>query len=154
QLRLRRAEYFVDCEPDCRMMGPPCQLQGVAPVFWLWLGLGIVGGLLLVLCLLGVLLFYHLKRRYLDYLVRIFQEKPLFIIPRGQPVSFGEDVRFQTEDGRTLVGCYLRTSATRRGVILFGLEFGSNRWACVSYCEQLLANGFDIFTFEFRSQGD
>jgi pimeloyl-ACP methyl ester carboxylesterase len=39
-------------------------------------------------------------------------------------------------------------------VILFGLEFGSNRWACVPYCDYLLAQGFDVFGLEFRNQGD
>src|SRR5438874_1714579 len=99
-------------------------------------------------------MYVYLCRKYLPKIERIFQEKPLFVVPRGQPVEGAEDVRFPTRDGRTLVGCYLRARGERRGVILFGLEFGSNRWSCVPYCESLLANGFDIFTFEFRSQGD
>ena len=41
------------------------------------LGLGLVG------------LYCYLLARYLDYLVRIFHEKPLFVIPRGQPVEGG-----------------------------------------------------------------
>jgi pimeloyl-ACP methyl ester carboxylesterase len=102
-----------------------------------------------------VWLYVHLRVNYLDYLVRIFQEKPLFIIPRGQPVANTEEVRFPTENGLTLHGCYLRTSAQQRqGVILFGLEFGSNCWSCVPYCEPLLAQGFDVFTFEPRNQGE
>ena len=51
-------------------------------------------------------------------------------------------------------GCiYLKTPKTRKGVLLFGLEFGSNRWACVPYCEFLREAGYDIFTFETRGQG-
>src|SRR5205823_6927446 len=124
-------------------------------VFWLWLGLGVVLAPVVLLALALVALYLYLLARYLDYLVRIFHEKPLFIIPRGQPVPGAEDVRFATSNGLTLCGCYLRTSARRRqGVILFGLEFGSNRWACVPYCDFLLANGFDIFACEFRGQGD
>src|SRR5262245_10887859 len=100
-------------------------------------------------------LYLYLRIRYLDYLVRIFQEKPLFIIPRGQPIPDAEDVDFRNADGQTLRGCYLRSHVTpRQGVILFGLEFGSNRWACGSYCAFLHAQGFDIFTFECRSQGE
>jgi dipeptidyl aminopeptidase/acylaminoacyl peptidase len=54
-----------------------------------------------------------------------------------------------------LRGCYLRSnSSRRRGVILFGLEYGSNRWACVPYTHYLRSAGFDVFTFEPRSQGD
>jgi fermentation-respiration switch protein FrsA (DUF1100 family) len=124
-------------------------------VFWLWLGLVMVLAPVAVLGLALVGLYFYLLARYLDYLVRIFHEKPLFIIPRGQPVEGAEDVRFASSNGMTLCGCYLRTRARRRqGVILFGLEFGSSRWASVPYCDALLANGFDLFAFEFRGQGD
>src|SRR5947207_2760584 len=99
-------------------------------------------------------LYFVLRRNYLHLMVRIFQEKPLFIIPRGQPVPGAEDVHFTTPDGLTLRGCYLRAPRQRRGVILFGLEFGSNRWSCIPYCEHLLEGGYDIFAFESRSQGD
>jgi pimeloyl-ACP methyl ester carboxylesterase len=98
--------------------------------------------------------YFSLCRAYLGPLVRIFQEKPLFIIPHGQPVPGAEEVSIKTADGLTLRGCYFRGSGPRRGVILFGLEFGSNRWACVPYCDFLLVQGFDIFTFEPRGQGE
>jgi pimeloyl-ACP methyl ester carboxylesterase len=103
-----------------------------------------------------VVFYYHqVKRRFLPHIVRIFQEKPLFIIPRGQPAPDAEEVHLAAPEGLTLCGCYLRTSAARRqGVIFFGLEYGSNRWACVPYCQFLREAGFDIFTFEPRSQGD
>jgi predicted alpha/beta hydrolase len=92
--------------------------------------------------------------KYLEPIVRVFQEKPLFVIPRGQPLPEAEDLSFPTSDGLTLRGCYLATSKPRRGVILFGLEFGSNRWSCRSYCDHLLEAGFDVFAFESRNQGD
>src|SRR5262249_11832556 len=31
---------------------------------------------------------------------------------------------------------------------------GSNCWSCLPYCDHLLANGFDVFAFEPRNQGD
>jgi pimeloyl-ACP methyl ester carboxylesterase len=123
-------------------------------VLWLWLALGILVGPLLLLALAGLALYWHLRLRYLQHVVRIFQEKPLFIIPRGQPAPGAEDVRFPTHDGLKLAGCYLKAAGPRRGVILFGLEFGSSRWSCVPYCEHLLEGGFDVFSFEGRSQGD
>jgi pimeloyl-ACP methyl ester carboxylesterase len=124
-------------------------------VVWLWISLAVILSLALIAALLLLLLYIHLVRRYLDYLVRIFQEKPLFIVPRGQPIDGAEEVRFTAADGLTLHGCYLRTSAPRRqGVILFGIEFGSNCWSCLPYCDHLLANGFDVFAFEPRNQGD
>ncbi len=117
----------------------------------LWSGVGIVLSVPLAI----LIIFLYLRWHYLEFVIRIFQEKPFFIIPRGQPVPEAENVSFRTPDGLTLSGCYFRTTVWRRkGVILFGLEFGSNRWACLPYCEHLLANGFDIFTFESRNQGD
>jgi pimeloyl-ACP methyl ester carboxylesterase len=98
---------------------------------------------------------YYLCRKWLALIVRIFQERPLFIIPRGQPLASAEDVTFQAWDELRLRGCYLKTKAEERiGVVLFGLEFGSNRWSCLPYCEHLLDNGFDVFAFETRGQGD
>jgi pimeloyl-ACP methyl ester carboxylesterase len=122
---------------------------------WLWVGLGVVVGVPVALALFLTGLWVYLRLTYAQHLARIFTEKPLFIIPRGKPVEDAEDVRLRTADGLELRGCYLRTPAERRrGVILFGLEYGSNRWSCVPYCERLLAHGFDVFTFEPRGQGD
>ncbi|HYV38698.1 MAG TPA: prolyl oligopeptidase family serine peptidase [Gemmataceae bacterium] len=124
-------------------------------MLWLWLALGLI--VTAGLAFAGVLLWYYIrvKNRYLPYIVRIFEEKPLFIIPRGEPLKDAENVRLTTPDGLTLHGCYLRTPlANRKGVILFGLEYGSNRWACVPYTHFLRAAGFDIFAFEPRGQGD
>jgi fermentation-respiration switch protein FrsA (DUF1100 family) len=123
-------------------------------VTWLWIGLGILVSIPVLLALTGLVLYWYLRLKYLRHVHRIFQEKPLFVIPRGQPVPEAEDVEFVTADGLKLAGCYLKSQPPRKGVILFGVEFGSNRWSCVPYCEALLANGFDVFSFEFRSQGD
>jgi pimeloyl-ACP methyl ester carboxylesterase len=119
-------------------------------VVWLWLGLA---ALLLAILLPPLVLHVIIIKNYLHFLVRIFQEKPLFIIPRGQPVPDAEQVAFPTTNNLTLQGCYLKTPHPRKGVILFGLEFGSNRWACVPYCEFLREHGYDIFSFEMRGQG-
>lgn len=123
-------------------------------MLWFWLGFaltwftpGLVAGWL-------VHRYFVLCRDYIPNMQRIFLEKPLFIIPRGQPVPGAEDVTFATTDGLKLRGCYLRGDGPRRGVILFGLEFGSNRWSCYGYCEHLLRGGFDVFAYEPRSQGD
>jgi pimeloyl-ACP methyl ester carboxylesterase len=122
-------------------------------VLWFWVGI-IVGGLILTAVVGALLLHLQIMRNYLWAVLRIFQEKPLFIVPRGQPVADAEEIRFPSSDGLTLQGCYLRARGGRRGVILFGLEFGSNRWACVPYCDFLRQHGFDIVTFEPRNQGD
>jgi pimeloyl-ACP methyl ester carboxylesterase len=119
-----------------------------------WVGLGVASGLAGLIALLFLALYVYLRLKYLGNVVRIFQEKPLLTPPRGQPLPGAEDVSFRAADGLTLHGLYLKTHARhRRGVILFGLEFGSSCWACAPYCDQLLENGFDIFTFESRNQG-
>ena len=119
-----------------------------------WLGLALMCSVPLAVGGWMVGLHYWLRWNYLAYMVRIFQEKPLFIVPHGQPVAEAEDVTFATAGGLNLKGCYLRAAGPRRGVILFGLEFGSNRWSCVPYCRHLLDAGYDVFAFEARNQGD
>jgi pimeloyl-ACP methyl ester carboxylesterase len=118
-------------------------------VVWLWIGLTILG----TLAALAIAFHIYIKIRYIPIAIRIFQEKPLFIIPFGQPVPGAEEIDLITADGLTLKGCYLKTTKPRKGVILFGLEFGSSRWGCVPYCEFLIDAGYDIFTFEMRGQG-
>lgn len=117
---------------------------------WLWISLTIAAAL--IVCVLLVMHIFVI-RRYVPVIVRIFEEKPPFILPFGQPRPGAEEVVLTTPDGLALQACYLKTALPRKGVILFGLEFGSNRWACVPYCEFLLEAGYDIFTFEMRGQG-
>jgi uncharacterized protein len=118
-----------------------------------YLGLALTCSVPLLVALTLLLLSFHLHRQYLHHVVRIFQEKPLFIVPRGQPLEGAERVRFPTGDGLTLTGCYLKAERPRRGVILFGLEFGSDCWSCRPYCDHLVGAGFDVFAFESRNQG-
>jgi pimeloyl-ACP methyl ester carboxylesterase len=123
-------------------------------VVWFWLGLALMWSCPVAATAHLVWLHGYLRRKYLHYVVRIFKEKPLFIVPRGQPVADAEDFRITTADGLSLQGCYLKAPSRRRGVLLFGLEFGSNRWACVSYTDYLREAGYDICAVEFRGQGD
>ncbi len=97
---------------------------------------------------------FHYRHKFLEQIVRIFEEKPFFIIPRGTPNADAEDVRFAARNGLTLSGCYLKGHGNRRGVILFGLEFGSDRWSSIQYCERLRKAGYDVFAYEPRNQGD
>ncbi len=121
----------------------------------LWLGILIVCSLPVAVLILLLGVYYFVRWQYLDSLLRYFKETPLFIFPRGEPSSTAEDIRFPTTNGLQLQGCYFKTEQLqRKGVILFGLEFGSNRWSCQPYCEKLLQEGYDIFAFEPRNQGN
>jgi alpha-beta hydrolase superfamily lysophospholipase len=119
-----------------------------------WLGLAIMCSLPTLLAGGFTVKHIYVRWKYQPLMVRIFQEKPLFIIPRGQPQLDAEDVSFATTDGLALRGCYFAAVKPRRGVVLFGLEFGSNRWSSRPYCEHLVEAGFDVFAFESRNQGD
>jgi len=126
-------------------------------VFWFWFVVTVLAVPAVAFGLVIAALYLYIRWKYMAHLLRIFQEKPLFVVPRGEPPADGdgEDVELKTEDGLTLRGCYLKTTAPeRKGVILFGLEFGSNRWACQPYCEKLIEAGYDVLAVEPRNQGD
>ena len=60
-------------------------------MLWLWCGLGI-GLVLFALVAAGLALHVYVVRYYLEVVSRIFQEKPLFVVPRGQPAADAEEV--------------------------------------------------------------
>jgi pimeloyl-ACP methyl ester carboxylesterase len=119
-----------------------------------WVGFAITWSVPVTLVIVVAGMTVYLRWKYIHLIERIFQERPLFIVPRGQPATEAEDVSFPTVGGLRLRGCYFRTPKRRRGVILFGLEFGSDRWSCRAYCDHLIEAGFDVFAFEPRSQGE
>lgn len=122
---------------------------------WCWWLLLVPAALTALLVLLAVGLHVYYRVKMIDQVVRIFEEKPLFIIPRGDPVADAEEVSFRAIDGTLLRGVYLpHRGSYRKGVILFGLEFGSNRWASVPYCGRLRDAGYDVFAYEPRNQGE
>jgi pimeloyl-ACP methyl ester carboxylesterase len=121
------------------------------PLFWIGLALTLsVPALSLVFF---PALYVYLRWKYMGVVTRIFQERPLFVIPRGQPLPGAEEVWLAARDGSRLHGCYLAAKGRRRGVILFGLEYGSTCWSCQPYVEHLVEAGFDVFACEPRSQG-
>lgn len=124
-------------------------------VLWLWILIALVTAPPIAVGLALAVAYLYVRWKYMGFLTRIFQEKPLFVIPRGEPDPSATEVTLTATDRLTLRGCYLPTPApARKGVILFGLEFGSNRWSCRQYCQALLAAGYDVFAMEPRNQGD
>jgi pimeloyl-ACP methyl ester carboxylesterase len=123
-------------------------------IYWFYVGIAVLLIPPVAIGLFLAALYLLLRWRYVPFLVRIFQEKPLFIIPRGQPADDAEHVTLTSADGLVLRGSYFKSTAPRKGVILFGLEYGSDRWAARSYCEKLVAAGFDVFSYEPRNMGE
>lgn len=94
------------------------------------------------------------KYVYLPICVRVFEEVPWLKAPLAEPEAGHEACSFQTADGLTLRGSYLRTTADQRlGVILFCHELLGDRWNALPYVESLRDAGYDIFTFDFRNHG-
>lgn len=91
---------------------------------------------------------------FIPMVVRIFLESPLFMVPKAQPDPSAEDIKLTTPDGLKLSACWIPPRAPLKGVILFGIEFGSNRWSCLHYCQSLLNAGYAIFAYEPRNQGE
>ena len=54
-----------------------------------WLGVALLLSMPVFLFLALVFLHIYIRVRYMHRLIRIFQEKPLFVIPRGQPLARG-----------------------------------------------------------------
>lgn len=92
--------------------------------------------------------------RYTPVILRIFQEKPVFLPLRQEPDPDGEEVRFPTADGQELAGSYFRArSPDRVGVVVFCHEFLGDRWSVLPYADSLRDLGFDLFSFDFRNHG-
>ncbi|WP_435006009.1 alpha/beta hydrolase [Tundrisphaera lichenicola] len=93
--------------------------------------------------------------RYMPKVVRIFEEKPIFLPLRVPPTQDGENVRFRTRDGLHLAGTYLKArTSTRAGVVVFCHEYLSDRWSAKPYVDHLRDQGFDLFSFDFRNHGE
>jgi len=108
--------------------------------------------LLVVAPIAGFLAYVVVK--YVPIVVRVFEEKPMFLPLRVNPVDGGEEVRFRTRDGFGLVGTYLKARTPRRsGVIVFCHEYLSDRWSALPYSDHLRDQGFDLFSFDFRNHG-
>ncbi|MBL9091830.1 MAG: alpha/beta hydrolase [Planctomycetaceae bacterium] len=92
--------------------------------------------------------------RYFPIVYRLIGEAPRLVAEISEPLSGGEECAFRTGDGLTLRGTYLKTPAERRaGVVLFGHELNGDRWNATPYVRDLIAAGYDVFTFDFRNHG-
>jgi pimeloyl-ACP methyl ester carboxylesterase len=110
------------------------------------------GTLASLLCL--VLFLTYLVVKYGPVIVRIFEERPVFMPLKVTPGEMGEVVTFRTEDGLELSASYLaRRKRERAGLLVFCHEYLSDRWSCSPYLDHLRDRGYDIFTFDFRNHG-
>lgn len=106
-----------------------------------------------VTTLLVVDLLFHLIA--VKVAVPVFEGRPPFYPESSPPDATAETVTFPTSNNLRLCGTLFRNPrGANRGLIVFGHEYGANRWTAQNYCEGLLQAGFDIFAFDFRNHGD
>lgn len=87
--------------------------------------------------------------------LRVFESKPLFSVPPFSPDPTAELVSFQTSDGITLRGSLHRQAfRPAKGLILFCPELEGSHWSAASYAQALLEEGYNVFSFDFRNQGE
>ncbi len=92
---------------------------------------------------------------YVRLVLRVFESKPPFAVPSFPPDPSAELVSFVTDDGVTLRGSIHRPLLrSSKGLILFCPELEGSHWSATSYAHGLLEAGFDVVSFDFRSQGE
>lgn len=95
--------------------------------------------------------------RYIHIALNIMRstKPPLARSPLDFEPLQGEPVAFTAFDGMRLNGMLIKAphDQPRRGLIVFAHEFCSDLWSCARYCRPLWEAGYDIFTFDFRNQG-
>lgn len=96
-------------------------------------------------------------RKYVRIIVNIFKDAtvPMGIEPRDYVPVEGERVEFRAFDGHPLNGMFLASNPQQpvRGIVIFAHELNSNMYSAARYCAGLLAAGYEVFTFDFRGQG-
>jgi uncharacterized protein len=91
---------------------------------------------------------------YGSHIDKVLRTKPLLIAETQPHREGGETIEFPSANGRRLSASYFHhAAAKRRGVIAFCHEFGGDRWLFESYLGPLLAEGFDVFAFDFCNHG-
>ena len=113
--------------------------------------------------ILGLLLFLLLLSLVLHVVARVLrigvadessQRRPWLPTHWREPIEEGEEVRFETQDGSVLSGTHLhRLTEASRGTIVYSHELNGDRWNALAYVEHLRAEGFDVFTFDYRNHG-
>lgn len=110
---------------------------------------------LFLLAIVALIVGYILVR-YVPIISRVFQEKPLFLPLKLDPVADGVEHRLRSPDGVAIAATHLprRSPGPRRGFVVYCHEFLSDRWSYRPYVDWLRDEGFDVLTFDFRNHGD
>lgn len=112
----------------------------------------IIAGLLIGLLVADLLVIRRLLvPRISDY----FEKAPEFQVIPGVPVENAEKVSFRTSDGLILRGSVLNLGVTNPpGLVVYMPELKGNHWTASRYCDALIRQGYVIFAFDFRGEGE
>lgn len=110
----------------------------------------------LLVTIIGLLLIDFAIRLACVRLIRPgFEAVPPFNVPDYPSDPLAEVVKTTTTDGIVLRGSLHRgVDHQPRGLVIFLPETGGCHWSASWYAESLLHAGFDIISFDFRSQGE
>jgi len=120
---------------------------GVFPLIWLYA--------VMILCALAVLELLATKRLLVPSVAGFLEKAPAFRVTPGKPDRRAQAVEFRTADGLTLRGSVWNgDQAEATGLVMYLPEMEGNHWMAPQYCAALIEDGYAVFSFDFRGQGE
>ena len=114
-----------------------------------------MGWVILAVVLAILVVDLAIRAFYVRLILPQFETRPPFNVEPHPACPRAETVATQTDDGLTLRGRLYRSQELRpRGLILFCPELDGDHCSAPFYCAGLLEAGFDVLSFDFRSQGE
>lgn len=96
-------------------------------------------------------------RKYIRIMINILDDHAAWPAADGREPGClkGEEVSFRAADGQRLDGTIVqgRHGGRPAGMVVFAHEYCSDRTSCLRFCRGLLAEGYDVFAFDFRGHG-
>lgn len=140
---------MVDFEP---VLGAATVLEFLARN-WALMGIATTLGLLAVIPAVVLRKYVHIALNLMDdFAPPIRPEAPEVPVDKAD----GTAVDFSAFDGHLLRGTFFQShpGAEKKGVVIFGHEFGTDRCSHTRYSRPLRTAGYDVFAFDFRGHGE
>lgn len=119
---------------------------GVFPLIWIYA--------ILSAALVAAAEMLATRRLLVPSIAGFLEKAPAFRVTPGQPDRRAQLVEFRTLDGVTLKGSVWNGEQDAPGLILYLPEMEGNHWMAPQYCDALLDEGYALFSFDFRGQGE
>ena len=119
---------------------------GVFPLIWIYA--------ILSAALVAAAEMLATRRLLVPSIAGFLEKAPAFRVTPGQPDRRAQLVEFRTLDGVTLKGSVWNGEQDAPGLILYLPEMEGNHWMAPQYCAALLDEGYALFSFDFRGQGE